>query len=62
MAIISRLKGECIEENERVAKQARLEYGDAFASVLSYHKGSYHITMTDPTCIANKYQVLCGRP
>ena len=57
-AIISRLKGERIEENERVAKRARLEYGDSFASVFSYRKGSCHITMTDPACIANKYWVL----
>lgn len=57
-AIVSHLKGERVEENERVGKQARLEYGDAFTSVFSYHKGSRHITMTDPTCIANKYRVL----
>lgn len=54
-AIISRLKGERVEENERVAKRARLEYDDAFASVFSYRKGSRHITMTDPTRIANRY-------
>jgi hypothetical protein len=57
-AIVSRLKGERVEENERVAKRARFEYGDAFASVFSYRKGSCHITMTDPTRIANKYRVL----
>lgn len=57
-AIISRLKGERVEENERVAKRARLEYGDAFASVFSYRKGSCHITMRDATSIANKYRVL----
>ena len=56
-AIVSRLKGERIEENERVAKRVRLEYGDAFALVFSYRKGSRHITMTDPTRIANKYRV-----
>jgi hypothetical protein len=57
-AIVSRLKEERVEENERIAKRARLEYGDAFASVFSYRKGSSHITMTDPTRIANKYRVL----
>ena len=57
-AIISRLKGERVKENERVAKRARLEYGDAFASLFSYRKGAHHITMTDPTRIANKYRVL----
>lgn len=57
-AIVSRLKEERVEENERVAKRARLEYGDAFASVFSYRKGSCHITMTDTTRIANKYRVL----
>ena len=57
-AIISRLKGERVEENERVAKRARFEYGDAFASVFSYRKGSCHITMTDTTRIANKYRML----
>ena len=57
-AIISCLKGERVKENEHVTKWARLEYGDAFASVFSYCKGSCHITMTDPTCIAKKYQVL----
>jgi hypothetical protein len=57
-AIVSRLKGERVEENERVAKRARLEYGDAFASIFSYRKGSCHITMTDPTRIANKYRML----
>lgn len=57
-AIVSRLKGEHVKENERVTKWVRLEYGDAFASVFSYCKGSHHITMTDPTCIANKYWVL----
>ena len=57
-AIVSRLKGERVEENEHVAKRARLEYGDAFASIFSYRKGSCHITMTDPTRIANKYRVL----
>ena len=31
-AIISCLKGERIEENERIAKWARLEYGDSFTS------------------------------
>jgi hypothetical protein len=57
-AIFSRLKGERVDENEHVAKRARLEYGDTFTSVFSYRKGSCHITMTDPTRIANKYCVL----
>ena len=45
-AIISRLKVERVEENEHITKRARLEFGDAFASVFSYRKGSRHITMT----------------
>ena len=59
-AIVSHLKGEHVKESEHVAKWARLEYGDVFASVFSYCKGSCHITMTDPTStrIANKYWVL----
>jgi hypothetical protein len=57
-AIVSRLKEEHVEENEHVAKRARLEYGDAFASVFSYRKGSCHITMTDPARIANKYRII----
>ena len=57
-AIIACLKVERVEENERITKRARLEYGDAFASVFSYRKGSRHITMTDPTRIANKYRIL----
>ena len=57
-AIVSRLKEERVEENERVAKRARLEYGDAFASLFSYRKGARHITMTDPSRIANKYRLL----
>jgi hypothetical protein len=57
-AIVSRLKGERVEENERVAKRARREYGDAFASVFCYRKGSRHFTIRDPTRIANKYRML----
>jgi hypothetical protein len=57
-AIVSRLKEERVEENGRVAKRARLEYGDTFTSVFSYRKGSHYITMTDPTRIANKYRAL----
>jgi hypothetical protein len=56
--IISRLKQERVEENEHIAKRARLEYGDAFTSLFSYRKGARRITMTDPTRIANKYRVL----
>jgi hypothetical protein len=57
-AIVARLKEERIGENERIAKRARLEYGDAFASVFSYRKGSHHHVMTDSVRIANKYRML----
>jgi hypothetical protein len=57
-AIVACLKEERIGENEHVAKRARLEYGDTFASVFSYRKGSHHHIMTDSMRIANKYRML----
>jgi hypothetical protein len=55
-AIAARLTVERVVENSRVAKRARIEYGDSFDSVFSYRKGSGCIVMKDPTSIANKYR------
>lgn len=54
-AIAARLTAERVAENGRVAKWARIEYGDSFDSVFLYRKGSGRIVMKDPTSIANKY-------
>lgn len=55
-AIAARLTAEHVAENGRVAKWARIEYGDSFDSVFLYRKGSGRIVMKDPTSIANKYR------
>jgi hypothetical protein len=55
-AIAARLTAERVAENGRLAKRARIEYGDSFNSVFSYRKGSSRIVMKDPTSIANKYR------
>lgn len=57
-AIAARLTAERVEENGRLAKRARIEYGDTFDSIFSYRKGSTHMVMKDPTRIANRYRQL----
>ncbi|KAF8812084.1 hypothetical protein BYT27DRAFT_7133573 [Phlegmacium glaucopus] len=57
-AIINRLKALRVEENNRIAEQAKKEYGDCFASMFVYRKnGKVHV-MCKPADIARMYQKL----
>ncbi|KAJ7585013.1 hypothetical protein C8J56DRAFT_140700 [Mycena floridula] len=57
-AISTALRDEREEECQRIAACARLEYGDQFAEMFKYRKGSQTLVMTKDSAVAKRYQEL----
>ena len=56
--ILARLRLVREEEEQELVAQARQDYGDRFAEVFKYRKGSVWYVMTSDTAIARKYRSL----
>ena len=59
-AILARLAQERAVEDEKLSEQAKIEFGNEFASHFSYFKDGQHKVLSKTSSIAKQYRRLKG--